>query len=340
MGQAADAQLVLGQSQFITAPTLAKSLQFDLSIGHEGALGHGVASSDSESRLMEMLAAQAAHRDGGSRDEDDIANDTTLVAAEKAGLLQRALNMAASNGDMDRIQRILNGKGRDIVDLDAPDEEGTSPLIYASCFVSESTCIYRRILTMQGHEAVVIALLDAGADVDKRDRNQWTALMWAMTNKHKSIARALLDHGASPDARSSTGRTAFDFAAPDNEMSDYLHDSGYLIGSAGVTDDFYNAGFSQDRFEEEMAENEQRRRMMMESARDLEVDLGNLGIDDKPEVCVTDFSRSQTLTDAGRLLKNWKKMLKILIGHDAFTTKCSSFKKVNWNAYWISLLQT
>lgn len=155
------------------------------------------------------------------------------------------------------------------MNVNAPDEEGTAPLIYASCF---------------GHDAVVTALLNAGADVDKQDRNQWSALMWAMTNRHKNIAKALLDHGASPDVKSSSGRTAFDFAAPDSEISGYLHDSGYSIGTAGVTDDFYNAGFSQDRFEEEMAENELRRRMMMESARDLEVDLGAVGLDDEPEV--------------------------------------------------------
>lgn len=131
---------------------------------------------------------------------------------------------------------------------------------------------------------MVTALLDAGAKVDNQDRNQWSALMWAMTNRHKGIAKTLLDHGASPEVKSSSGRTAFDFVAPDSEISDYLHDSGYHIGNVGVSDDFYNPGFSQDRFEEEMAENELRRRMMMESARNLEVDLGNVGMDDQPEV--------------------------------------------------------
>jgi hypothetical protein len=132
----------------------------------------------------------------------------------------------------------------------------------------------------------VTALLDAGAKVDNQDRNQWSALMWAMTNRHKGITKALLDHGASMDIKSSSGRTAFDFVGPDSEITEYLQDSGYgnHIGNVGVTDDFYNPGFSQDRFEEEMAENELRRRMMMESARDLEVDLGNMGIDDQPEV--------------------------------------------------------
>lgn len=86
---------------------------------------------------MEMLAAQAAHRDGSaSVDEDAIATSETLSDNEKKDLLQRALNMAASNGDVERIQKILDGKGKAFVDLDAPDEEGTAPLIYASCFVS------------------------------------------------------------------------------------------------------------------------------------------------------------------------------------------------------------
>lgn len=136
----------------------------------------------------------------------------------------------------------------------------------------------------QGHETVVQALVDAGVDVDRQDRNYWSPLMWAMTNRHKGIAKILLDNGASAEAKTSSGRTAFDFVAPDSEMSFYLHDNGYSIGNAGVADDFYNPGFSQDRFEEEMAENEIRRRMMMDSARDLEVDLGNMGIDDQPEV--------------------------------------------------------
>lgn len=111
--------------------------------------------------------------------------------------------------------------------------------------------------------------------------------MWASTNRHKGISKALLDHGASPTVKSSSGRTrtAFDFVDPESDLTGYLHDSGYHIGSAGVTDDFYNPGFSDQKFEEEVADGAQaRRRMMMDSARDLEVDLGNMGIDDQPEV--------------------------------------------------------
>lgn len=94
---------------------------------------------DSDTRLMEMLAAQAAHRDGSaSEDEEAVASNEKLSDAEKKDTLQKALNMAASNGDVERIQRILGAKAKEFVDINAPDEEGTAPLIYASCFVSDS----------------------------------------------------------------------------------------------------------------------------------------------------------------------------------------------------------
>ena len=148
--------------------------------------------------------------------------------------------------------------------------EGTPPLVYASCF---------------GHEDIAETLLKEGAKVDVQDKNLWTPLIWAMTNRHKGIVKLLLENGASPDHKSSGGRTAFDFVEPNSEISDYLHESGYSIGNAGVTDDFYSSGFSQDRFEQEMQENDMKRRMMMESAFNLEVDIGNLGLDEQPEVC-------------------------------------------------------
>jgi hypothetical protein len=92
---------------------------------------------DSDSRLMEMLAAQAAHREDGSaaEDEDAIALNEKLTGGEKRELLQKALNMAASNGDVERIRRLVTGKAKEYISVNAADEEGTAPLIYASCFV-------------------------------------------------------------------------------------------------------------------------------------------------------------------------------------------------------------
>jgi len=250
----------------------ARALNFNTALddraydGDDGAIRR---MEDNDSKLMEMLSSQHKLEEASvAGGEESILSAKNLNEKEKRDALQGMLTMAASNGEVERVRRILDGPAKKFVDINAPDAEGTPPLIYASCF---------------GHEEVVAALLGAGAEVDMQDKNQWSSLMWAMTNRHKTIAKLLLDHGASPEVKSSTGRTAFDFLAPNSEMSDYLHESGYDIGNAGMNEDFYNSGFSQDRFEEEMAESEMRRRMMMESALNLEVDLGNLGLDEQPE---------------------------------------------------------
>ncbi len=113
--------------------------------------------------------------------------------------------------------------------------------------------------------------------------------MWATTNRHKQIAKLLLDHGADPDIKSSSGGTALDFVQPGSDFSHYLHENGYNFASPSMGDDFYNSGFSQDRFEEEFAENEMKRRMLMqESAANLEVDLSTLGFDEPSEVSRSD----------------------------------------------------
>lgn len=258
-----------GQSQFLTAPTIAKPSNFNLSLQEPDDDDYGRDFGNDEARIAQMMAAQRKTGDVGEAEEDEILEDDKLSYDQKAEKLQEMLFLAARNGDAARVQRLVRGSASNLVDIDGVDAEGSPALVYASCF---------------GNKDTVLTLLDAGATVDQQDKNQWTALMWAITNSQKDIARILLDHGASTDIKSSSGRTALDFVPKDSEMSEFFQHSGYSIGTVGVAgDDFYNSGFSQDRFEEELAESEMRRRMMMESAINLEVDLGNLGLDEQPD---------------------------------------------------------
>lgn len=122
----------------MTSPIVAKPLKFsELSLddkNYDEDLTRGIP--DSDTRLMEMLAAQAAHASAsGLEDEDSIATNEEMSDEQKRDMLQKSLNMAASNGNVEQINKILTGKAKGYVDINAPDEDGTPPLIYASCFV-------------------------------------------------------------------------------------------------------------------------------------------------------------------------------------------------------------
>ncbi|KAF9356398.1 hypothetical protein BGX34_009946 [Mortierella sp. NVP85] len=118
---------------------------------------------------------------------------------EKKSKMSKLLTRAASNGDLDRVADVLDNFS-EWVDINLHDEDGSTPLIYASCF---------------GHTRAVSMLLDGGACVDERDSFGWTALVWATNNKHEEIVRLLLNHGASPKAQTSKGRTVADFLRHD-----------------------------------------------------------------------------------------------------------------------------
>ena len=144
---------------------LAKPLQFnDLSLNDniydDVSLTRAVGDNESEARLMKMLEAQAAHSVAlGFEDDDAVATDTKRAEEEKRDLLQKALNMAASNGDADRVKKILGGKARQYVDIDAPDDEGSPPLIYAACFVS-SNMLLSPPPVLGGHNSLTTAPLE------------------------------------------------------------------------------------------------------------------------------------------------------------------------------------
>ena len=130
---------VTGQSQFLSSPVPAQPLTFNLSLDDEGAEEDNAQRlQDNDSRLLEMLAAQAAHREDSSvgADEEAIVADKKISEAQKKTTLQNALHNAASNGDVEQIERLLKYPARAYIDINGPDEEGTAPIIYASCFVS------------------------------------------------------------------------------------------------------------------------------------------------------------------------------------------------------------
>jgi ankyrin repeat protein len=82
------------------------------------------------------------------------------------------------------------GSGFSRMELRRVDADGRSPLIHA---------------VLRGNKSQVVAMIDAGAEVDVTDYNGDTALAHANRAGHSSIARLLVSKGADPGHKNFAG---------------------------------------------------------------------------------------------------------------------------------------
>ena len=80
---------------------------------------------------------------------------------------------AASIGNLDTVSK----KIRQEIDIDSMNEEGKTALMLAS---------------MKGHTDIAKLLLTNGASVEKKDKNQWSPLMWAIYGGSIEMIKLLL----------------------------------------------------------------------------------------------------------------------------------------------------
>jgi ankyrin repeat protein len=111
---------------------------------------------------------------------------TSSFAGDHPPLLE-----AIRDGDTTRVKAHLTK-----ADLDARDQRGATPLMHAAAF---------------GNVETLRILLDAGADVNARNRVDATALLWASGQPDK--ARLLIERGADVNIQSKQGRTPLMVAA-------------------------------------------------------------------------------------------------------------------------------
>lgn len=90
-------------------------------------------------------------------DDERIVDQSNIDDSVKRIKMNKLFSRAASSGDLERLGVFLSGednKYKQYIDVNVKDEDGTTPLIYASCF---------------GKIDVVRILLDANADTNVQD---------------------------------------------------------------------------------------------------------------------------------------------------------------------------
>ncbi|KAJ2799732.1 hypothetical protein H4R20_004321, partial [Coemansia guatemalensis] len=131
--------------------------------------------------------------------EVDIIKSGKLTDAEKRELLSQQFARTASNGDVNALESMWKTcSGLKWIDIDYRDDQGSTPLICASCF---------------GHTHIAELLLGYSASVNLQDNSGWTALMWATTTHNEDLVRVLLEHGASSSVKTARGHTAINIAS-------------------------------------------------------------------------------------------------------------------------------
>lgn len=98
----------------------------------------------------------------------------------------------ARSGNIEGVKKTVN-----VLNLDAKDKKGYSPLMLAAC---------------HGHFELVKLLISLSADIHSRDKNGNSILMAATFHGHLPIVECLLEHGADPEAANFKKQTALAFA--------------------------------------------------------------------------------------------------------------------------------
>jgi hypothetical protein len=147
--------------------------------------------------------------------------DTPLIAAARAGSLETVQALLDAGADAGRRSE------KNWTALTAAAFAGNSEIIkLLSDKGHDSLDEALQIASLQGQTSVIDALLNAGASVFSRSKDNKTPLMYAAMNGHLDAVRILLMHGANRFALDSRDRTAADHAAAaeHHEIVAFLND--------------------------------------------------------------------------------------------------------------------
>ncbi|KAI7876135.1 uncharacterized protein EV154DRAFT_429861 [Mucor mucedo] len=116
-------------------------------------------------------------------------------------LISKWLSRAASIGDLEAIQLMLDSTEGVDINFTSDKKTGITCLMYASYF---------------GHaQCLNLLLKHPSVGINQQDKKGWTALMWAINSHQIEIAQILLNHGAEKSLTTKYGRTVYNFPTTD-----------------------------------------------------------------------------------------------------------------------------
>jgi ankyrin repeat protein len=163
-----------------------------------------------------------------------------------------SLNHAIFDGDTESVRNIIT-QNKDLVNVRFSDSftplqiavqenkrEIFEILLEAGANVNEKNKYGLTSLMMaawKGHKRIAEMLIANGANVNIKDNNGWTALMLAASRKHPKIAELLIMKGADIEARNNHGATALYLAAykGDREIASLLMEKGSTVDTKTYT---------------------------------------------------------------------------------------------------------
>ncbi|KAI9264651.1 hypothetical protein EDC94DRAFT_517486 [Helicostylum pulchrum] len=147
---------------------------------------------------------------------DDITATHTINGGNtelRRRLISKWLTRAASIGDLETMQQMLEGVHD--VDINCTDDKktGMTSLMYASYF---------------GHlQCLDLLLSHPSIKINQQDKNGWTALMWAINSYETEIVQKLLSRGAKKSLQTRHGRSIYSYPTSDTVKE--------LLGTPPVT---------------------------------------------------------------------------------------------------------
>lgn len=148
-----------------------------------------------------------------------------IVAPFELDTPEAVLSAAAMNNNLKLVKKILEGN---LAAVDCKDDEGYTPLMWAALNNNHEMCTLllaagadvnernedgQTPLMYAWNAEICKTLLEAGAEVDSRNNDGWTPLMVAALNGSVKTCGVLLDAGADINAKNSGGRTPLIVAA-------------------------------------------------------------------------------------------------------------------------------